>query len=190
MWDFAKGLVSRAFNPDVFVARSRALVEAARATGVTVFYARQSSMTWPEVGAGLFRMRMKPITPAKVAQFQSVNAPGSAAGEFVDDVKPQAADVLFDKFMPSAFLGTDLDWRLRSRGIKALVLAGISLETGIDGTAREAINRGYYAVIARDAVSSTQKRRFDMGMTIAEELHDVFDTDEIIAAWRKNPREH
>jgi nicotinamidase-related amidase len=185
MWDFATGLVSRAFNRDDFVRSAKNLVEAARDASVAVFYAVQNDVAWTDVGGALIRMRLKPITAEKIARVQSVNRPGTAEAEIVLDVAPAAGDVIFSKFMPSAFLGTDLEWRLRGRGIKSLVLAGISLETGIDGTAREAVHRGYYAIVARDAVSSANERRFRNSMAVVEDLHDVFDTSEIVASWSK-----
>ena len=188
MWDYAKGLVARAFNRESFVKRSADLVNAARACGVPVLYARQSDVTWPEIGGGLIRMRLKPISAEKIARVQSVNRPNTPEGEFVDEVKPIEGDIIFNKFMPSGFLGTDLEWRLRARGVKTLVLAGISLATGVDGTAREALNRGYYAVIVRDAVSATSKERYARSLEVCEELHDVFDSAEVIASWRRSAR--
>lgn len=187
MWDFAKGLVGRAFNRDSFVTTSAKLVQAARECGVPIFYARQSDVTWPEVGPGLIRMRLRPITTEKIARYQlmSVNRPGTREAEFVEEVAPIEGDVIFNKFMPSGFLGTDLEWRLRARGIKTLVFAGISVATGVDGTAREALHRGYYAVIVRDAVSATNEQRYKNSMAVCEELHDVFDADEVIGAWRQ-----
>jgi nicotinamidase-related amidase len=74
---------------------------------------------------------------------------------------------------------------LRSRGIKTIVLAGITLETGVDGTAREAINRGYYTVIVRDAVSSLNEGSFRDAMKVVERLHDVFDTEELVSVWER-----
>jgi nicotinamidase-related amidase len=186
MWDFATGLVSRAFNRDEFVRNAKTLVGAARECGVTVFYACQNDVAWTDVGPGLIRMRLKPISAEKIARVESVNRPGTAEAQIEPDVAPAPGDVIFGKFMPSAFLGTDLEWRLRGRGIKTLVLAGISLETGVDGTAREAVHRGYYAVIARDACSSSSKKRYDMSVAVVDELHDVFTTGEIVGAWRKN----
>ena len=190
MWDYAKGLVSRAFNVESFVRHSAELAAAARECGVPVFYARQSDVTWPEIGGGLIRMRMKPISAEKIARVESVNRPDTPEGEFIEAVKPQAGDVIFNKFMPSGFLGTDLEWRLRSRGIKTLVMAGISLATGVNGTAREALNRGFYAVIVRDAVSATSAGRFERSMAVCEELHDVFDTAEVASSWRAARAKH
>jgi nicotinamidase-related amidase len=184
MWDYATGLVDRAFNRDEFVKCSARLLKAARAANIPVLYSRQSDMTWEDIGPGLIRLRMRQMNVRSDKGFKSLNAKGAAAGEFVRAIAPKKNDVVFDKFLPNAFSGTNLAWRLQAHGIQTLVLAGISLETGIDGTAREAVNRGYYAVIARDAVSSTSKRRYELAMPLIEELNDVFDCDEIAAVWQ------
>ena len=153
-----------------------------------VFFSRQSDMSWEDIGPGLIRLRMRQMNVRSDKGFKSLNAKGAAAGEFVQAVAPKKGDVIFDKFLPNAFSGTNLAWRLRAHGIKTLVLAGISLETGIDGTAREAVNRGYYSVIVRDAVSSTSQQRYDMAMPLIEELNDVFDTDEIAGTWQASSK--
>jgi nicotinamidase-related amidase len=191
MWDFATGLVSRAFNSEVFVQNTKNLLEAARNSAIPVFYSHQSDMTWEEVGAGLIRMRIRDELKTKrnvlpnLQASQSVNKKGTAAGEFVEALKPVEGEVVFEKFLPNAFLGTNLEWRLRSRGIKTIVLTGISAVTGVDGTAREAINRGYYAVIVRDCVSTTTRERYDLAMPAMEKLFDVFDSSEIIRTWNE-----
>jgi biuret amidohydrolase len=185
MWDYAAGLVSRAFNRDAFVTNSKLLLDAARASGIPVLYSRQSDMTWPEVGPGLIRMRMKPITAEKIANVRGVNRPGTVEGEFAKEVAPADGDIVFHKFMPNGFLGSDLEWRLRARGIRTLVFGGISLETGVDTTAREALHRGYYAVIAGDACSSSSKKRYDLSTALIHEIHDVYSATEIADAWRK-----
>ena len=193
MWDFAKGLVSRAYNAEAFIQSTKNLLQAARDRHIPVLYSRQSDMTWEEVGAGLIRMRIRDELKSKDSSgkfqaSQSVNKKGTAAGEFVDALQPVEGDVVFEKFLPNAFLGTNLEWRLRSRGIKTIVLTGISAVTGVDGTAREAINRGYYAVIVKDCVSTTTKDRYDLALPAMEKLFDVFQSSEIIQAWSRTNR--
>jgi nicotinamidase-related amidase len=191
LWDFATGLASRAFNADIFIQNTKKLLDSARQHRISIFYSRQSDMSWEDIGPGLIRMRMRdelktrPPT-ANIPVMNPPNKKGTAGAEFVEQLRPQENEVIFEKFLPNAFLGTNLDWRLRSRGIKTLVLTGISAVTGVDGTAREAINRGYYAVIVRDCVSTTTRERYELAMPAMEKLFDVFDSAEIIASWEKN----
>jgi nicotinamidase-related amidase len=49
-----------------------------------------------------------------------------------------------------AFYGTELDLQLRRRGVRCIVLGGISTNIGVESTARNAFEMGYELVIAED----------------------------------------
>lgn len=53
-----------------------------------------------------------------------------------------------------AFHGTELDARLRERGVRTLVLGGISTNLGVESTARAAADHGYGLVFVEDAMSA------------------------------------
>ncbi|KAB7707817.1 isochorismatase family protein [Bacillus aerolatus] len=59
-----------------------------------------------------------------------------------------------DKTRYSAFAGTDLDSRLRERGITELHLVGVCTDICVLHTAVDAYNKGYSIVIHRDATAS------------------------------------
>ncbi|EOL42429.1 isochorismatase [Enterococcus phoeniculicola] len=59
-----------------------------------------------------------------------------------------------DKRHYSAFSGTDLDIRLRERGIKELHLTGVCTDICVLHTAVDAYNLGYKLVIYKEAVAS------------------------------------
>lgn len=59
-----------------------------------------------------------------------------------------------DKTRYSAFYGTDLDIRLRERGITTLHIVGVCTDICVLHTAIEAYNLGYQIVIHKDAVAS------------------------------------
>ena len=54
----------------------------------------------------------------------------------------------------SAFAGTDLDLRLRARGIRELHLVGVATDICVLHTAVDAYNLGYRIVVHRDGVAS------------------------------------
>ncbi|MCQ6562726.1 cysteine hydrolase family protein [Paenibacillus mendelii] len=59
-----------------------------------------------------------------------------------------------DKTRYSAFCGTDLELRLRQRGINEVHLAGVCTDICVLHTAVDAYNKGYRIVIHADAVAS------------------------------------
>jgi nicotinamidase-related amidase len=67
---------------------------------------------------------------------------------------PQAGDLQIVKRQWGAFYGTELDLQLPRRGIKTIVLAGISTNVGVESTARDAFERGYQQVFVADAMAS------------------------------------
>jgi nicotinamidase-related amidase len=74
--------------------------------------------------------------------------------EIVPELGPREGDVVITKRQWGAFYGTDLDLQLRRRGIKTIVLGGISTNYGCESTARDAYERGYEQVFVEDAMAS------------------------------------
>ncbi|HLR40357.1 MAG TPA: isochorismatase family cysteine hydrolase [Virgibacillus sp.] len=60
----------------------------------------------------------------------------------------------FEKTRYSAFAGTDLELKLRERGISELHLTGVCTDICILHTAVDAYNKGFQIVIHKDAVAS------------------------------------
>lgn len=60
----------------------------------------------------------------------------------------------FDKTRYSAFAGTDLELKLRERGIEAVHLVGVCTDICILHSAIDAYNKGFKLVIHKDAVAS------------------------------------
>ncbi|MFF0779626.1 isochorismatase family protein [Streptomyces sp. NPDC003720] len=52
------------------------------------------------------------------------------------------------------FHGTDLDERLRERGVRTLVFGGIATNLGVESTARAAADLGYDLVFVEDAMAA------------------------------------
>jgi nicotinamidase-related amidase len=78
---------------------------------------------------------------------------GTPSTELLDGLGPEPGDVVADRHHGvSAFGGTDLGRILHDRGIVHVVVVGVSLNVGVPGTVIEAVNAGYRAVVATDAV--------------------------------------
>jgi len=68
---------------------------------------------------------------------------------FCDGLR-QPGDLTVLKRQWGAFYGTDLDLQLRRRGIRTIVLGGISTNLGVESTARNAWEHGYELVLVED----------------------------------------
>src|SRR5471032_810961 len=74
--------------------------------------------------------------------------------ELVPELGHVASDVVVTKHQPNAFYGTDLDIHLTRRGIRTIVLGGISTNVGVESTARAAFERGYEQLFVEDAMAA------------------------------------
>jgi len=187
MWDFADTIVGNTFNAKSLTQNAAKLLYAAREHHVLTVYSYQNNMHLVgDTGAPTVRMRMKRQNKP-VADIAKVPPPvgPSPTPRLVAEVKPRDGDIIFEKFTPNAFLGTCFEWWLKKYAIKTIILTGVNVATGISGTAREAINLGYYAVVARDCVGTGSKLDYDVAVASIERLFDVVDADEIIEAWKK-----
>ena len=72
----------------------------------------------------------------------------------VDELKPAPGEPIVDKPGKGAFHATDLDSLLRNRGIKKLVVCGVTTEGCVNTSVREANDRGYDCLVLEDCVGS------------------------------------
>jgi nicotinamidase-related amidase len=73
--------------------------------------------------------------------------------ELVPELEQQSDDYIISKQRPGAFIGTSLDDILRKRGVTQVFLAGISTSSGVESTARSAVDYGYNVVLVVDAIT-------------------------------------
>ncbi len=103
--------------------------------------------------------------------------------ELIPELNRQPSDVVVFKRQWGAFYGTDLDLQLRRRGRTSIILCGIATEIGVESTARDAYERGYELVFAKDAMVGTSPEAHANSLErIFPRMGRVRTTDEIIAA--------
>ncbi|MCE0488552.1 pyrimidine utilization protein B [Pantoea sp. Mb-10] len=69
----------------------------------------------------------------------------------VDELVPQAGDIVLPKPRYSGFFNTPLDSMLRSRGIRHLVFTGIATNVCVESTLRDGFFLEYFGVVLADA---------------------------------------
>lgn len=78
---------------------------------------------------------------------------GTWDAQFVEGIEPQAGDVVLRKSRYNGFTGTDLDERLKARGIRHLLFAGIATNICVESTARNAFFNEYWPILIEDAMN-------------------------------------
>jgi nicotinamidase-related amidase len=87
----------------------------------------------------------------------------------------------------SPMADSQLDSRLRNKGITTVIIAGVSLNVALLHLVTEAVNRSYQVIVARDAVASIPVEYGELVLAnTLMPISTVASTDEIIAAWPKN----
>jgi len=92
---------------------------------------------------------------------------GTEDWKFLPEVIIEEEDIILPKKRYSAFFETDLDERLRSRGIKDLIISGVMTNLCCETTARDAFMRDYQVFILIDG---TATRKSDLHLATLKNL--------------------
>jgi len=115
-------------------------------------------------------------------------ARGEWGGEWHPDFAPQPGDIVaHEHWSQSGFANTDLDMRLKQKGLNRVILAGLLANTCIESTGRFAMELGYHVTLVRDATAAFTPELMHAahvlnGPTFA---HAILTTAELIAALPK-----
>jgi nicotinamidase-related amidase len=114
---------------------------------------------------------------------------GTDAVELVPELGASSEDLVAHRRHGVApFGGTDLDSRLRSLGVDVVVVTGVSLNLGVVGLCVEAVDLGYSAVVARQAVTGVPRQYAEAVMQHTLRLvATLADVDDIVALWGQLP---
>ena len=75
---------------------------------------------------------------------------GEAGHEIIEELRPREDEVVIDKSTFGAFCETELESILSVRGVTHLLICGVTTQCCVEGTIREAIDRGYFVMTLED----------------------------------------
>ncbi len=78
-------------------------------------------------------------------------------GEMIDGFEPAPGEIVIRKDVNSAFVGTDLELRMRQHGITRLVIVGFFTNFCVETTTRMSGNMGYDTYLVPDACATTNR---------------------------------
>lgn len=152
-------------------------LDAARAAGVPVVHVRH--LQDPTVADD----RQESSRVLRGIRRSGALVPGSWGAQVVDELGVEDGDLVVDKHRVSAFAGTDLDRTLRQRGVDSLVLSGVTTSFVVEGTARDAVDRGFATAVVRDGCVSLEEEAHRIAMERVLPMLATITDSTAVADW-------
>jgi nicotinamidase-related amidase len=120
---------------------------------------------WRESGRAVIHVRHLSKSPT------STFRPGQPGIEFKPGFVPLAGEIIVEKSVPTAFIGTSLEALLRGRGTDSLVVVGVITNNSVEATVRVSGNLGFNTIVVSDGTFTFGKADFAGTLRSAEEVH-------------------
>lgn len=151
------------------------LVEEARKANVPIIYTKTIHSRWTNSAVWLSKRKRHGIP---------VCDEGTWGSEFYK-VTPREGEYVLIKHRYSAFVNTDLDLLLRSKGLKTLIMSGIATNVCVESTARDGYQRDYYIVFLEDCTATYDRASHEATLSNMEALFGTVTTSmNIIETWK------
>lgn len=139
--------------------RTAALVEKARAAGVTIMHA---PITF---APGYGELSKHPYGILKGVVDGNAFVKGTWGAQIVDDLAPAEGDIVIEgKRGLDTFASTNLDFILRSKGIDTIILGGFLTNCCVESTMRSGYENGFRVITLTDCTAATSQAEHDAAL--------------------------
>jgi len=107
--------------------------------------------------------------------------PGSKEAQILEELAPQADEIVLSKTCGSVFNGTMIDYVLRNIGIQNLVVVGVVTSGCVEISVRDAADRSYGLIITEDGCASWTNELHTSAISRMDDIYGkVKSTHEIL----------
>jgi biuret amidohydrolase len=154
IYDMQVGILGQIGDADRVVAKVKEALGAARAAGVRTYFTRHVTLPVELMGVAQLRMWRTWQQVERIEDVTSPFLPDAPQTQIVAELAPTDKEAVLDKLTLSAFAGTPLELALRGAEVRALAIAGVATEIGIEPTVRHAGDLGFIPVVLTDACAA------------------------------------
>jgi nicotinamidase-related amidase len=139
--DLQQGIIGSQFIHPIaeVINRTRALIEAFRENELPVVLVNVAGRA-----------------PGRTEQLPRLQTLSDGWTNLIPELDPKPSDILVTKRTWGAFASTDLDARLKQKGVTQVVITGVATGTGVESTARQAYEQGFNVTLAIDAMTDAR----------------------------------
>lgn len=110
------------------------------------------------------------------------NRVGLREHEILDELEPRPDERVINKITPSAFTSSPIELILHTYGVQDLLFTGVSTNMCVEGTLRDAADRGFGCVLVDDACGADSQEYHDASCVVLQRLYGhVLSTDDVLA---------
>lgn len=150
------GAVSEVMDKTGMLANTHQVVDAARSAGATVMHA---PITFAK---GYNEITAHPYGILKGVVDGNAFVKGEWGAAIVDELAPEDGDIVIEgKRGLDTFASTNLDFILRSKGMRTIALGGFLTNCCVESTMRTGYENGYQVVTLSDCVAATSVEEHD-----------------------------
>jgi nicotinamidase-related amidase len=165
----------------------RRLLARARETGLLVLHTREGHR--PDLSDAPLSKLVRGKGPKHIGDdgpMGRILVRGEPGHDIVAELYPQPGEPVIDKPGKGSFCQTDLELILKNRGVRTLVVCGVTTEVCVHTTVREANDRGFECLVPADCAASYFPEFHDTALRMISAQGGIFgwvsDSARVIAA--------